>query len=83
MGSLDTPRLKCLMQNARGPPKERELNMLYYALVFLVFAIVAGVLGFGGIAGTAAGIAQILFFVFLVGLIFTLVGNITRRKRTS
>ena len=57
----------------------KEMNMLYWALVFLVVAIIAGALGFGGIAGTSAGIAQILFFVFLAFLVISLLAGFFRR----
>jgi uncharacterized membrane protein YtjA (UPF0391 family) len=43
-----------------------EVNMLYWAFVFLIVAIVAGALGFGGIAGAAAGIAKVIFGIFIV-----------------
>lgn len=45
---------------------QREVPMLYWAVVFFVIALVAAVFGFGGIAASAVGIAKILFFVFLV-----------------
>jgi uncharacterized membrane protein YtjA (UPF0391 family) len=49
-----------------------EIDMLYYAVVFLVIALIAGALGFFGIAGAAVGIAKILFFVFLVLFVVSL-----------
>jgi uncharacterized membrane protein YtjA (UPF0391 family) len=50
----------------------REIDMLYYAVVFLVIALIAGALGFFGVAGAAVGIAKILFFVFLVLFVVSL-----------
>jgi len=50
----------------------QEINMLYYAVVFLVIALIAGALGFFGVAGAAVGIAKILFFVFLVLFVVSL-----------
>ena len=70
---------KFLSVKTRIPPYKKELNMLYYAAVFLVIAVIAGVLGFGGIAGASAGIAQILFFVFLVFLVLSLIAGVLRR----
>jgi uncharacterized membrane protein YtjA (UPF0391 family) len=57
----------------------KEIDMLYYALVFLVVALIAGVLGFGGIAGASASIAQVLFFLFLVLFVVSLVVRFMRR----
>ena len=64
--------------NRRGT---QEINMLYYAIVFLVIALIAGALGFFGVAGAAVGIAKILFFVFLVLFIVSLI--IGRSGRTG
>jgi uncharacterized membrane protein YtjA (UPF0391 family) len=50
----------------------REIDMLYYAVVFLVIALIAGALGFFGVAGAAVGFAKILFFVFLVLFVVSL-----------
>jgi uncharacterized membrane protein YtjA (UPF0391 family) len=58
---------------------EKEIAMLYYALVFLVIALIAGVLGFGGIAGASASIAQVLFFIFIVLFIVSVVMRLMRR----
>jgi uncharacterized membrane protein YtjA (UPF0391 family) len=58
---------------ALDPGRERRVEMLYWALVFLVVAIIAGLFGFGGIASTSASIAQVLFFIFLVLLVVSLV----------
>jgi uncharacterized membrane protein YtjA (UPF0391 family) len=51
----------------------QEIQMLYYAVVFLVIALIAGALGFFGVAGAAVGIAKILFFVFLVLFVVSLI----------
>lgn len=59
--------------------KMTEVEMLYYALVFLVVALIAGVLGFGGIAGASASIAQILFFIFLVLFIVSIAMRVLKR----
>jgi uncharacterized membrane protein YtjA (UPF0391 family) len=53
--------------------KQKEINMLSWAITFLVIAIIAAILGFGGIAGTATGIAKVLFFVFLVLFVVSLI----------
>jgi len=58
---------------------EREVKMLYYALVFFVIAIVAALLGFGGVAVAFAGIAKILFVIFLVLFLVSLVAHVSRR----
>ncbi len=50
-----------------------EIDMLWYAWVFLVIAIIAAILGFGGIAAGAASIAKILFFIFLVIFVVSLI----------
>jgi uncharacterized membrane protein YtjA (UPF0391 family) len=59
--------------------QDRELIMLYYAVVFLIIALVAGALGFGGIAGASVGIAKIIFFVFLALLVISLIAGLLRR----
>lgn len=59
--------------------QDRELMMLYYAVVFLIIALVAGALGFGGIAGASVGIAKIIFFVFLALLVISLIAGLLRR----
>lgn len=58
---------------------QEEVDMLYYAVVFLIIAIIAGALGFGGIAGASTGIAQILFFIFLGLLLLSLIASIIRK----
>lgn len=55
----------------------KELQMLYWAAVFLIIALVAGVLGFGGIAGLSSNIAWILF---VVGLILAVVYAVRRGR---
>jgi len=59
---------------------QKEIPMLYYAIVFFVVALIAAALGFGGIAGAATGIAKILFFVFLILFIASLVFGGLRRR---
>lgn len=51
--------------------KNKGINMLYYAAVFLVVALIAGFLGFASLTELAATIAQILFVVFLVQFVAT------------
>ncbi|SCB33388.1 Uncharacterized membrane protein YtjA, UPF0391 family [Rhizobium lusitanum] len=68
-----------LMSSVVSSYTEKEITMLYYALVFFVVALIAGVLGFGGIAGASASIAQVLFFIFLVLLVISLVMRVVRR----
>jgi uncharacterized membrane protein YtjA (UPF0391 family) len=53
--------------------EQKEISMLYWAVVFLVVAIIAGVLGFGGIAGAATDVAKVLFFLFLILFIVGLI----------
>lgn len=60
--------------------KEHEMNLLYWALIFLVVALIAAVLGFAGLAAAAAGIARILFFIFLVIFLILLVLALMGRK---
>jgi uncharacterized membrane protein YtjA (UPF0391 family) len=55
----------------------KELQMLYWAAVFLVIALVATVLGLGGIAGLSANIAWVLF---IVGVILAVVFAIKRGR---
>jgi uncharacterized membrane protein YtjA (UPF0391 family) len=57
----------------------KEIEMLYWALVFLLIAILAAVLGFTGISLLAAGVAKLLFFIFLVLFVVSLVAHIARR----
>ena len=59
--------------------KMTEVEMLYYALVFLEVAFIAGVLGFGGIAGASASIAQVLFFIFLVLFVVSIAMRVIKR----
>lgn len=63
----------------RRKDRERRLEMLYWALVFLLIAILAAVLGFTGISLLAAGVAKLLFFIFLVLFVVSLVAHIARR----
>lgn len=51
----------------------KEMQMLYYAVVFLVVALIAALFGFGGIAAGAAGVAKVLFFLFLAIAVVTFV----------
>lgn len=60
--------------------RSKELDMLYWALMFLVIALVAAVFGFGGIASTATGMAQILFVIALVLFIVSLFAGFMRRN---
>lgn len=57
-----------------------EMNMLYWALMFLVVALVAAVFGFGGIASTATGIAQVLFVIAIVLFVVSLFAGYMRRN---
>jgi uncharacterized membrane protein YtjA (UPF0391 family) len=59
--------------------RERRMNVLYYALVFLLVAILAAVFGFGGIAVVSAGVAKILFFIFIVLFVVSLITHLARR----
>jgi uncharacterized membrane protein YtjA (UPF0391 family) len=58
----------------------REVEMLYYALVFLIVALVAGALGFGFVAFAAAGIAKICFFLFLIMFVVSLIMHVGRGR---
>jgi uncharacterized membrane protein YtjA (UPF0391 family) len=53
--------------------ERKEVQMLYWAIVFLVVAIIATVFGFGVIAGTTAWIAKVLFIVFLILFVVSLI----------
>ena len=57
----------------------REIEMLYYAVVFFIIALIAALFGFGGIAAGAAGIAKILFVVFLIVALVTFLLSLARR----
>ena len=46
-----------------------EVQVLYYAALFLLIAIIAGVLGFMVLATAAAAIAKVLFILFFIGAI--------------
>ena len=60
--------------------KDDEMNLLYWALIFLVVALIAGVLGFVGLAAAAASIARILFFLFLIIFLVLLVMALMGRR---
>jgi uncharacterized membrane protein YtjA (UPF0391 family) len=68
-------------RSGRGPVCAfvKEVNVLYYALVFFVIAIVAALLGFGGAAVAFAGIAKLLFVVFLILFLVSLIAHVGRR----
>ena len=51
---------------------EREVEVLYYALVFLIVGLIAGVLGATGVAAIASQIAWILFIVGVILLVIHL-----------
>ena len=57
----------------------QELNMLYYALVFLIVGVIAGALGVAGVASVASQIAWVLF---VIGIVLLLVSLITGRRTT-
>lgn len=56
--------------------RNKEVAMIYWALIFLIVAIIAGALGLSGVAGAATNIAWILF---VVGLVVALVFFVTGR----
>jgi len=56
--------------------QQEDLDMLYYALVFLVVGLVAGALGLFGVAAVAS---QIAWLLFLVGIILLVVHLVTGR----
>jgi uncharacterized membrane protein YtjA (UPF0391 family) len=66
---------------SRGPPLAayfamscgKELDMIYYALVFLIVGIIAGILGLAGVASIATQIAWVLFLIGIVLLVIQLV----------
>jgi uncharacterized membrane protein YtjA (UPF0391 family) len=68
---------------ARRRPRQEEVEMLSWALMFLVIAIIAALFGFGGIATASAGIAKILFFVFIVGFLIALIAGLMGGRRRS
>jgi uncharacterized membrane protein YtjA (UPF0391 family) len=55
-----------------GGASFKEVQMLYWSLMFLVVTIIAAIFGFTGIAWAAVGIAKLLFFIFLVLFVVTL-----------
>jgi uncharacterized membrane protein YtjA (UPF0391 family) len=57
----------------------KEVEMLYYAVVFFIIALIAALFGFGGIAAGAAGIAKILFVIFLIVALVTFLMSLARR----
>ena len=57
----------------------KEVEMLYYAVVFFIIALIAALFGFGGIAAGAASIAKILFVVFLIVALVTFLLSLVRR----
>jgi uncharacterized membrane protein YtjA (UPF0391 family) len=54
-----------------------EIQMLYWAFIFLVVALIAGIFGLTGIAAIASEIA---WFLFVVGLILAIVFFIMGRR---
>jgi uncharacterized membrane protein YtjA (UPF0391 family) len=70
-------RFPCIGRDG-APPRQKETDMLGWALTFLVIALIAAALGFGGIAGASAGIAQILFFVFIVLFVIAMIARAVR-----
>ena len=60
-----------------GGAAMQELNMLYYALVFLIVGVIAGALGAAGVASVASQIAWVLF---VIGIVLLLVHLITGRS---
>jgi uncharacterized membrane protein YtjA (UPF0391 family) len=72
-----TPRERPCVRVPSQRPKEVE--MLYYAVVFFIIALIAALFGFGGIAAGAAGIAKILFVVFLIVALVTFLLSLARR----
>jgi uncharacterized membrane protein YtjA (UPF0391 family) len=57
---------------ATKPDDRKELQMIYYALIFLIVGLVAGALGLVGVAGVASQIAWILFLIGVVLLVVQL-----------
>jgi uncharacterized membrane protein YtjA (UPF0391 family) len=51
---------------------EKEVTVLYYALVFLIVGLIAGVLGASGVAAVASQIAWVLFIIGIVLLVIHL-----------
>ena len=58
---------------------QKEIAVLYYAVVFFIVALIAALFGFGGIAAGAAGIAKILFIIFLIVSIVTFLMSLARK----
>lgn len=59
--------------------REKELNMLYYAVLFLGVGLIAGVLNMAGVATIATQISSIPFFIGVVLLAIHLVTGRTVR----
>jgi uncharacterized membrane protein YtjA (UPF0391 family) len=60
--------------------KEKNVNMLKLAVVFLVIALIAAVFGFGVVAHYSWAGAQILFVVFLILAVLSFLGHAFRRR---
>jgi uncharacterized membrane protein YtjA (UPF0391 family) len=56
--------------------REKELNMLYYALLFLGLGLIAGVLNMAGVAAIAT---QISWILFLIGIVLLAIHLVTGR----
>jgi len=59
--------------------KGGNVQMLYWAFLFLVIAIIAAIFGFGIAASAAAAIGKILFLLFLVGFVISIAVHMGRR----
>jgi uncharacterized membrane protein YtjA (UPF0391 family) len=60
---------------------KEEIEMLYYALIFLVVGLIAGALGLFGVAAVASQISWILFLIGIVMLVVHLVSGGGRGAR--
>jgi uncharacterized membrane protein YtjA (UPF0391 family) len=72
-------RVRFSLEESRRPLHNKEVAVLYYAVVFFIVALIAALFGFGGIAAGAAGIAKVLFIIFLIVSIVTFLMSLARR----
>lgn len=58
--------------------KHKEVEMLYWAVIFFIVALISGIFGFSGIAAASAGIAQVLFYIFIIFFVITAVLHVAK-----
>ena len=73
------PATQVFDRGVRRRYHNKEVAVLYYAVVFFIVALIAALFGFGGIAAGAAGIAKVLFIIFLIVSIVTFLMSLARK----